>query len=219
MMKRKMLAAAMLLLMMSLMLCGEALAAQKPAEVRQEVGILLSGSIPSSRETFTVVMKALGDDHPMPAGQTGGEYKIKIEGKGRENTGFFPTITFNRVGVYRYKIWQEPGRRGNGTYDDTVYTMTVQITNSGDLSELMATITFRDDEGGPKPDNNLFHNTYASVDGTITPTGVADDWPYYLAGSAVLLMMSVFLMTKLRRREELEADTGVASMGGDEING
>ena len=94
----------------------------------------------------------------------------------------------------------------------------VQITNSGDYSTFIATVTFRDDEGGPKPDNNLFHNIYKATDGTITPTGVADDWPYYLMASAALMMISLFLMTKLRRREALETDAVVMTMDGEDID-
>lgn len=219
MMKRKIFAAAMLLIMLSLMCCA-AFAAQEPAKVHQEVEIRLSGSLPNPRETFTVVMKALDDRNPMPGGATGGTCELKIKGEKKTgNTGTFPTMTFDHIGVYKYEIWQKPGKHPRGTYDDTVYTMTVQITNSNDLSQLLATVTFRDHEGGPKPDNDLFHNEYASPPGTVTPTGVADDWPYYLAGSAALMLMSLFLMTKLRRREALETDAGFVGLDEDEIDG
>ena len=215
--KRKIFAAAMLLIMLSLMLCGGAMAAQKPAEARQKVKITLSGSLPNPRETFTVVMKALDDSNPMPGGKTGGTSEIKIKGEKKTgNSGTFATMTFDHVGVYKYEIWQKPGTHPRGTYDDTVYTMAVTVTNSGDLSSLIATITFRDHEGGPKPNNDLFHNKYAAEPGTITPTGVADDWPYYLAGSAALLMMSVLLMTKLRRKEALETEMGPVALHEDE---
>lgn len=219
MMKRKIFAAAMLLIMLSLMCCA-ALAAQAPAKVHQAVEIRLSGSLPSPRETFTVVMKALDENNPMPGGKTGGVSEIKIKGEKKTgNVGTFSTMTFDHVGKYQYEIRQKPGKHPRGTYDKTVYTMTVTVTNSADYESLEAIITFRDHKGGPKPDNDLFHNKYASPPGTITPTGVADDWPYYLAGSAALLMMSVLLMTKLRRREEMETDAGALSLNEDEIDG
>lgn len=216
MMKRKIFAAAMLLIMLSLV-CGAALAAQEPAKVAQEVEITLSGSLPSPRETFTVVMEALKDSNPMPGGQTGGTYSIEILGeKKKGNEGTFPTITFDQVGKYQYLIWQEPGKHPRGTYDDTVYTMTVTVLNKPNFSGFDVTVTFRDDKGGPKPDTDLFHNSYAAEPGTITPTGVEDDWPYYLAASAVLMAMSLFLMTKLRRREALETDADAVTMDGDD---
>lgn len=208
---------AMFLIMLSLMLFGSALAAQEPAKVDQEVVITLSGSLPSPRETFTVVMEALDDKNPMPGGQVGGTYEIEIKGeKKKGNSGWFPTMTFVRPGEYQYKVWQEPGNHPRGTYDDTVYTMTVLVMNSSDYTKLETIVVFNDDEGGPKPDNNLFHNSYKAPKGTVTPTGVADDWPYYLAASAALMVISVFLMTKLRRREALETEMGPVALDEDE---
>ena len=218
MMKRKFLAAAVLAALFVLLGCA-ALAAQEPVKVNQEVIITFSGPLPRPRETLNVVMEALDDSNPMPGGQVGGTYTLGVLGNDKlGSVGTFPAITFDHVGTYKYKIWQEPGKYKSATYDDTVYIMTVQVTNSGDYSTFIATVTFRDDEGGPKPDNNLFHNIYKATDGTITPTGVADDWPYYLMASAALMMISLFLMTKLRRREALETDAVVMTMDGEDID-
>lgn len=217
MMKRKFFAAAMLLIMLCLALCGAALAAQEPAVVSQRVEITAAGQLPTTRETLTVVMKALDDANPMPGGRVGGTASIDILVQNRKgNTGTFAPMTFDHVGTYKYQLWQKPGTHKRGTYDDTVYTMTVTVTNSADYESLEAIVTFRDDEGGPKPDNDLFHNSYASDPGTITPTGVADDWPYYLAASAALLLMSLILLTKLRRKEALETDAGIFAQDEEE---
>lgn len=219
MMKRKFLAAAMLALMFALMLCSTALAAQEPATVDQEVIITLSGTLPKHKETFTVVMQALESGNPMPGGGNGGTYSIEILGEEKTgNSGWFPTMTFTKAGYYHYQIWQEPGTHRRGTYDDTVYTMTVLVMNKSDYSGFDAIVTFADDEGGPKPDNNLFHNEYTVVNGSATPTGVADDWPYYFAASGVLMLLSLFLMTKLRRREAVETDAGEAYLDEDEFD-
>lgn len=218
MMKRKILAAAMLALLLALALCAGASAAQPPVTVDQEVIITLSGTLPSKRETFTVVMQALDDSNPMPGGGFGGTYSIEILGQEKlGNSGWFPTMTFDHVGVYKYLIWQEPGNHRRAIhYDDTVYTMTVTVTNSADYQSFEVVVSFRDDEGGPKPDNNLFHNEYTVNHGSATPTGVADDWPYYFAASAVLMAFSLFLMTKLRRREALDADVDVLILDEDD---
>lgn len=219
MMQRRFLAAVMLAIMISLALCGAALAAQEPVMVNQEVIITLSGTLPKHKETFTVVMQALDDSNPMPGGQTGGTYSIEILGEEKTgNSGWFPTMTYTRPGIYEYKVWQEPGTHKRGTYDDTVYTMTVQVTNTPDYSAFELVVFFNDDEGGPKPDNNLFHNEYTVVNGSATPTGVADDWPYYFAASGVLMLLSLFLMTKLRRREAVETDAGEAYLDEDEFD-
>lgn len=216
-MKNRFLAAMMLTVLLAFSLGCTALAVQTPVQVDQEVVITLSGSLPSPRETFTVVMEALDDKNPMPGGQVGGTYEIEIKGeKKKGNSGWFPTITFDHVGVYKYRIWQEPGNHPRGRYDDTVYTMTVQVTNSADYQSFEVVVFFNDNEGGPKPDNNLFHNSYKAPKGTVTPTGVADDWPYYLAASAALMVISLFLMTKLRRREALETEMGPLALDEDE---
>lgn len=217
-MKRKILAAAILTLLYAMMLCGAALAAQEPGTVNQEVIITLSGTLPGHRETFTVVMEALDGNNPMPGGQTGGTYSIDILGQTRENSGWFPTMTYTRPGRYMYEVWQVPGDHPRCTYDETHYFMTVTVLNKPDFSGFDVTVTFRDDEGGPKPDNDLFHNEYTVKNGSVTPTGVADDWPYYFAASGVLMLLSLFLMTKLRRREAVETDAGEAYLDEDEFD-
>ena len=219
MMQRKFLAAAMLAVMFALMLCGAAHAAQEPVTVDQEVIITLSGTLPGHRETFTVVMEALDGNNPMPGGQTGGTYSIEILGQNKTgNAGWFPTMTYTKPGVHKYKVWQVPGDHPRCTYDDTVYTMTVQVTNTPDFEAFELVVFFNDNEGGPKPDNNLFHNEYTVKNGSATPTGVADDWPYYFAASGVLMLLSLFLMTKLRRREAVETDAGEAYLDEDEFD-
>lgn len=217
-MKRKILAAAILTLLYAMMLCGSALAVREPVTVDQEVIITLSGTLPNVRETYTVVMEALDGNNPMPGGQTGGTYSIDIYGPVRENSGWFPTMTYTKPGRYMYEVWQVPGTHKRCTYDDTVYTMTVTVLNKPDFSGFEVTVTFRDDEGGPKPDNDLFHNQYTVENGSVTPTGVADDWPYYFAASGVLMLLSLFLMTKLRRREAVETDAGEAYLDEDEFD-
>lgn len=217
-MKRKILAAAILTLSYAMMLCGSALAVREPVTVDQEVIITLSGTLPNVRETYTVVMEALDGNNPMPGGQIGGTYSIDIYGPVRENSGWFPTMTYTKPGRYMYEVWQVPGTHKRCTYDDTVYTMTVTVLNKPDFSGFEVTVTFRDDEGGPKPDNDLFHNQYTVENGSVTPTGVADDWPYYFAASGVLMLLSLFLMTKLRRREAVETDAGEAYLDEDEFD-
>jgi len=217
-MKRKSHASLMLALVLVLMLCGAALAAQEPVTVDQEVIITLSGTLPNVRETYTVVMEALDGNNPMPGGQIGGTYSIDIYGPVRENSGWFPTMTFDHVGRYKYKIWQVPGTHKRCTYDDTVYTMTVVVMNADDYESFETVVVINDDEGGPKTDNNLFHNQYTVENGSVTPTGVADDWPYYFAASGVLMLLSLFLMTKLRRREAVETDAGEAYLDEDEFD-
>lgn len=189
-------------LLAAALLCAAACAlAQTPATFALGVVITQEGRSPSPID-YTVRLAAQ-DGAPMPAGQTGGTYDVTLNGPGEVH---FPAITYDHVGTYT--VSQLKGDDKHCEYDPSVYTLTVYVLNKADFSGFDITAVFTDSEGGPKPDNNLFGNIYTPdpENGSITPTGVADHWPKYLAGSAVLFAVSGVLATRLRRREETLED-------------
>ena len=191
-------------LLAAALLCAAACAlAQTPATFALGVVITQEGRSPSPID-YTVRLAAQ-DGAPMPAGQTGGTYDVTLNGPGEVH---FPAITYDHVGTYTYTVSQLKGDDKHSEYDPSVYTLTVYVLNKADFSGFDITAVFTDSEGGPKPDNNLFGNIYTPdpENGSITPTGVADHWPKYLAGSAVLFAVSGVLATRLRRREETLED-------------
>ena len=191
-------------LLAAALLCAAACAlAQTPATFALGVVITQEGRSPSPID-YTVRLAAQ-DGAPMPAGQTGGTYDVTLNGPGEVH---FPAITYDHVGTYTYTVSQLKGDDKHCEYDPSVYTLTVYVLNTADFSGFDITAVFTDSEGGPKPDNNLFGNIYTPdpENGSITPTGVADHWPKYLAGSAVLFAVSGVLATRLRRREETLED-------------
>lgn len=191
-------------LLAAALLCAAACAlAQTPATFALSVVITQEGRSPSPID-YTVRLAAQ-DGAPMPAGQTGGTYDVTLNGPGEVH---FPAITYDHVGTYTYTVSQLKGDDKHCEYDPSVYTLTVYVLNKADFSGFDITAVFTDSEGGPKPDNNLFGNIYTPdpENGSITPTGVADHWPKYLAGSAVLFAVSGVLATRLRRREETLED-------------
>lgn len=191
-------------LLAAALLCAAACAlAQTPATFALGVVITQEGRSPSPID-YTVRLAAQ-DGAPMPAGQTGGTYDVTLNGPGEVH---FPAITYDHVGTYTYTVSQLKGDDKHCEYDPSVYTLTVYVLNKADFSGFDITAVFTDSEGGPKPDNNLFGNIYTPdpENGSITPTGVADHWPKYLAGSAVLFAVSGVLATRLRRREETLED-------------
>lgn len=191
-------------LLAAAMFCAAACAlAQTPATFALSVVITQEGRSPSPID-YTVRLAAQ-DGAPMPAGQTGGTYDVTLNGPGEVH---FPAITYDHVGTYTYTVSQLKGDDKHCEYDPSVYTLTVYVLNKADFSGFDITAVFTDSEGGPKPDNNLFGNIYTPdpENGSITPTGVADHWPKYLAGSAVLFAVSGVLATRLRRREETLED-------------
>ena len=191
-------------LLAAAMFCAAACAlAQTPATFALGVVITQEGRSPSPID-YTVRLAAQ-DGAPMPAGQVGGTYDVTLNGPGEVH---FPAITYDHVGTYTYTVSQLKGDDKHCEYDPSVYTLTVYVLNKADFSGFDITAVFTDSEGGPKPDNNLFGNIYTPdpENGSITPTGVADHWPKYLAGSAVLFAVSGVLATRLRRREETLED-------------
>ena len=191
-------------LLAAAMFCAAACAlAQTPATFALGVVITQEGRSPSPID-YTVRLAAQ-DGAPMPAGQTGGTYDVTLNGPGEVH---FPAITYDHVGTYTYTVSQLKGDDKHCEYDPSVYTLTVYVLNKADFSGFDITAVFTDSEGGPKPDNNLFGNIYTPdlENGSITPTGMADHWPKYLAGSAVLFAVSGVLATRLRRREETLED-------------
>ena len=191
-------------LLAAALFCAAACAlAQTPATFALSVVITQEGRSPSPID-YTVRLAAQ-DGAPMPAGQTGGTYDVTLNGPGEVH---IPAITYDHVGTYTYTVSQLKGDDKHCEYDPSVYTLTVYVLNKADFSGFDITAVFTDSEGGPKPDNNLFGNIYTPdpENGSITPTGVADHWPKYLAGSAVLFAVSGVLATRLRRREETLED-------------
>ena len=191
-------------LLAAALLCAAACAlAQTPATFALGVVITQEGRSPSPID-YTVRLAAQ-DGAPMPAGQVGGTYDVTLNGPGGVH---FPAITYDHVGTYTYTVSQLKGDDKHCEYDPSVYTLTVYVLNKADFSGFDITAVFTDSEGGPKPVNNLFGNIYTPdpENGSITPTGVADHWPKYLAGSAVLFAVSGVLATRLRRREETLED-------------
>ena len=191
-------------LLAAALFCAAACAlAQTPATFALSVVITQEGRSP--RPIDYTVRLAAQDGAPMPAGQTGGTYDVTLNGPGEVH---FPAITYDHVGTYTYTVSQLKGDDKHCEYDPSVYTLTVYVLNKADFSGFDITAVFTDSEGGPKPDNNLFGNIYTPdpENGSITPTGVADHWPKYLAGSAVLFAVSGVLATRLRRREETLED-------------
>lgn len=133
-----------------------AYAAELPG-VSVPVTISLSGTLPYPAEDYTVVLKADDPAYPMPEGTADGAYSLIITGEDTEN---FPTITYDRVGIYTYTVYQVSGTNRKCTYDDTVYSLKVTISNKEDYSGLEATAVLYPDSDGDKLPGAEFENKY-----------------------------------------------------------
>lgn len=91
-------------------------------------GIAAEGTAPSPTEEYQIVLEADKISYPMPEGSADGKYTLTITGS---ETASFPDISYSELGVYSYTIYQVKGSNSQCTYDETVYTMKVYITNEG----------------------------------------------------------------------------------------
>lgn len=138
-----------------------AFAAEAAPSVSIPVEIILSGTLPEDAEDFTVRLEALDAANPMPEGSVDGVYTMTVTGAG---TASFPPITFTRVGIYEYRIYQVKGSNTDVIYDDTVYLLTIYVTNAEDGSGLELSAVLTPDDAATKDPSAAFTNVYPSVD-------------------------------------------------------
>lgn len=75
-----------------------------------------------------------------------------------EGTLEFDKLTFDRAGVYTYTVTEQDGNLGGVTYDRTVHTVTVTVTEDAKTHRLVAAVSHSNGEGGEE--GILFRNTY-----------------------------------------------------------
>lgn len=178
-----------------------AYAAELP-EVSVPVTISLSGTLPRPAEDYTVVLKADDAAYPMPEGTVDGTYTMTITG---EDTKNFPSVTYDRVGVYTYTVYQVAGTNKKCTYDDTVYALKVTITNKADYSGLEATAVLYPDTDGEKLTGAEFANKYKVDPPSDTPKTGDESSPLLYAVLIVVSMgviVTLFLTRKSKQSEE-----------------
>ena len=108
---------------------------------------------PEKPETFTFQMKAVTEGAPMPDGSADGIKTIQIIGAGSMEFG---DMEFTEPGEWVYQITELKGSADGYTYDSTVYTLTVTVTQNAD-GTLVDTETFT---GGSSSDTAVFTNVY-----------------------------------------------------------
>lgn len=79
-----------------------------------------------------------------------------------EGTLEFDKLTFDRAGVYTYTVTEQDGNLGGVTYDRTVHTVTVTVTEDAKTHRLVAAVSYSNGEGGEE--GILFRNTYRPGD-------------------------------------------------------
>lgn len=169
--------------------------------------IKLEGTAPSPAEKYKILLKAEGSlTSPMPSGSTDEGYVLSIKGSGTEK---LPVLSFESPGVHTYTISQIKGSNSQCSYDETVYTMKVYVTNNengpGLVSEIVLTVPGMDG----KPEHIIFVNKYPTVpDDPDDPDGpqTGDSshlWLYICLGAVSLTALVTLFLTKRRKSEQL----------------
>ncbi|MBQ8942340.1 MAG: hypothetical protein IJ062_10940 [Firmicutes bacterium] len=105
----------------------------------------------SGTSDCTIVMETMNDS-PEPF-----ESELTLSSSGTED--FKMNIT--EPGNYKYKVYQRPGEDKNITYDDTVYTVTLYVTESTE-NTLKYAVVAATDKSDDKPDKVEFVNQRTS---------------------------------------------------------
>ncbi len=121
----------------------------------------MSGRRPQHGE-FHFTLTA-GDGAPMPANTENGTLSVSNGYRGEINFGH---ILYEQAGTYTYTLREEAGSAKGVTYDDTVYTLTVTVTDDGAGALTAATAI-----SGGQDSSLTFRNTYKPDPVTVNLTG------------------------------------------------
>ena len=189
----KMLTVIMAVSVMLAVCCYTALAAfdYTPVEVIVPVTCEISGR--SAEDTYEFVLEKTdaGSASVVKKGQ------IRIDGSGSDTF----TIVVNEPGTYRFKVYEKTGSNSNIIYDDTVYQVTIFVTNDEKGQLEYQVILSKGDS--VKPTDVIFVNSAKNVPSPIVSTGETES--FFTAVSIVFLSSgAALLLAALRKRREAE---------------
>lgn len=201
---RKFVLSFIFMMMCLTILSPAALAAENPS-IEISATITLSGVSPALSENFPIQLSGDELTDPMPVGSVNGVASLIITGDG---TVTFPKTTFTRVGTYKYTIRQQPGADPDCVYDDTIYHLTVFVTNATDGGLEITSVLNREGETQKSP-QVLFNNRYASPAFVNLSAVTTLDGKAPQSGSFTFLLTDNFgavLQTKLNQTGQIVFD-------------
>ena len=142
------------------MMVAPVVQAEEMPAIKLKAKITQEGTLPNPAQEYVIKLKAEDISNPMPEGSENGIYTLKITGADSKE---FPEIRFLKVGIYKYSIYQEEGKHNRCTYDKSVYSVTVYVTNSENGDGLETTTVLYKDHEANKLDEALFHNKYTVI--------------------------------------------------------
>lgn len=128
--------------------------------------IPVSVDVTENYQTAFTLQLTAEDNAPLPQ-----QTSLTFTGGG---SGAFGPIHYTAPGDYRYQVAQTAGTDGYVTYDSSVYTVTVRVTDTPD-GGLQAEVWARHGDAEGKSDVVAFHNGYtAPVDDSAADQGDGD---------------------------------------------
>jgi pilin isopeptide linkage protein len=131
-------------------------------EIDPPVTKKIAGDKPAKKSTFDFVLESI-DGAPLPEGAKDGKFTTSIEGEG---TIEFGKIDYTKAGTYEYRCYEIDKGEDGYTYDKTVYTMRVVVTEAVDGFKVEQAIV---DKNGKEHDSLTFENTYKEPAKPATP--------------------------------------------------
>ena len=122
-------------------------------EIDPPVTKKIAGDKPAKKSTFDFVLESI-DGAPLPEGAKDGKFTTSIEGEG---TIEFGKIDYTKAGTYEYRCYEIDKGEDGYTYDKTVYTMRVAVTEGTKNFKVERAIV---DKNGKEHDSLTFVNTY-----------------------------------------------------------
>lgn len=176
---------------------GDSLSAKVP------VKISLKGPQTQAPEKFAVTLKADEPGSPMPEGSANGVCTHYIAGAGEDD--FY--ISYDKLGVYTYTLYQEAGTNEHCTYDGSVYRITVYVVNAEDGNGFETAVAIYRNNESSKADEAVFSNEYEVI---VPPAEKPDApktgdninmglWGILMAASALAM---VYIVAGKRRKQK-----------------
>lgn len=122
-------------------------------EIDPPVTKKIAGDKPAKKSTFDFVLESI-DGAPLPEGAKDGKLTTSIEGEGSIEFG---KIAYTKAGTYEYRCYEIDKGEDGYTYDKTVYTMRVAVTEGTKDFKVERAIV---DKNGKEHDSLTFVNTY-----------------------------------------------------------
>ena len=161
-----------------------------PLEVPVPVSCNVTGH--PDEEVYEIVIEKLDKDAPSAKQEL-----VTIKDSGSATF----TVVVNEPGTYRYKVYEKAGSDSNINYDDSVYQVTVFVTDDGNGKLQYQIILSNDDAVKPTAVN--FVNSAKKPRAPIVATG-EDSTSNTLSAVILLSSGTALLLAVMRKRREAE---------------